>query len=183
VETLYPDIENTWQFVFKFESRQAGYGDRTGQALAEVITPHEAIITVAQDEVTSAMMDDKWDMLTQRMLSAIEDTTWILTSYTGNEGTHQALEDVTVTLILTSEEKRLGGIAGCNSYGAPYEIEGSELVLTDNIIQTLMACEDDIMEQEAAYLQALQEAGNYEIDGDRLTITGGGWTLEFEKQQ
>lgn len=72
VETLYPDIENAWQFVFQFESRQAGYGDRTGQVLAEVITPHEAIITVEHGEITSALMDGKWDMINQQMLDDIE---------------------------------------------------------------------------------------------------------------
>jgi hypothetical protein len=56
VETLYPDIKNAWQFVFHFDSAHAGYGDRTGQMLAEVITPHEAIITVEQGEVTSAII-------------------------------------------------------------------------------------------------------------------------------
>jgi hypothetical protein len=68
VETLYPDIENAWQFVFQFESRHAGYGDRTGQMLAQVITPHEAIITVENGKVESAVMDEKWDMINQKML-------------------------------------------------------------------------------------------------------------------
>jgi hypothetical protein len=66
VETLYPDIENSWTFVFQFESRQAGYGDRTGQVLAQVITPHEAVITIEQGEVKSAVIDETWDMLTQQ---------------------------------------------------------------------------------------------------------------------
>jgi hypothetical protein len=72
VETLYPDIENAWQFVFHFESRHAGYGDRTGQILLQVITPHEAIITVEEGQVVSAIMDEKWDMINQRMLHEIE---------------------------------------------------------------------------------------------------------------
>ncbi len=72
VETLYPDIENAWQFVFRFESRQAGYGDRTGQMLAEVITPHEAVITVENGEVKNGIMDEKWDMINQSMLDGVE---------------------------------------------------------------------------------------------------------------
>lgn len=72
VETLYPDIENAWQFVFRFESAHAGYGDRTGQMLAEVITPHEAIITVEQGEIRNAVMDGKWSMVNQRMLNEME---------------------------------------------------------------------------------------------------------------
>jgi|GEM_PF-3163609 len=68
VETLYPGGENTWTFVFYFESRHAGYGDRSGQALAQVITPHEAVITIEQNEIKSAVMDEKWDMLTQQIV-------------------------------------------------------------------------------------------------------------------
>jgi len=58
-----------WVFIFEFDSRHAGYGDRTGQALAEVITPHRAVIAVEQLEITSAIMDYEWDMLRQTMIS------------------------------------------------------------------------------------------------------------------
>ena len=68
VETLYPDIENAWQFVFQFESRHAGYGDRHEQMLLQVITPHEIIVTVQNGEITSAVMDSVWDMVNQEML-------------------------------------------------------------------------------------------------------------------
>lgn len=64
-ETLYPDMENTWQFVYSFDSRHYGYGDRTGEVLLEVITPHECVITIQNGIVTAAMMDDQWNMLTQ----------------------------------------------------------------------------------------------------------------------
>jgi nitrogen fixation protein FixH len=69
VETLYPDIENAWTFVFHFESRHVGYGDRAGQMLDQAITPHEAMITIEQGEVKSAIMDEKWDMLTQELVN------------------------------------------------------------------------------------------------------------------
>jgi len=72
VETLYPDIEDAWSFVFHFNSRHAGYGDRTGQMLAQVITPHEVVITVEKGMVKSAVMDEKWDMLRQETLLEIE---------------------------------------------------------------------------------------------------------------
>lgn len=65
VEVLYPDIEYAWGFVFRFESRHPGYGDRSGRVLAQVITPHEAIINVEQGEVVSATIDGRWDMIAQ----------------------------------------------------------------------------------------------------------------------
>lgn len=67
-ETLYPDVENAFTFVFRFESAHAGYGDRTGQVLAEVITPHEAHVTVQDGAVVSALMDGTWDMLQQKLV-------------------------------------------------------------------------------------------------------------------
>jgi len=57
-----------WQFVFEFQCRHAGYGDRADQILAEVITPHTAGITVDQGEVVSAIMDDQWDIMEQKMI-------------------------------------------------------------------------------------------------------------------
>ncbi|MFO8144046.1 MAG: META domain-containing protein [Dehalococcoidales bacterium] len=183
VETLYPDIENAWQFVYEFDSQHAGYGDREGQVLAQVITPHQAIITVENGQVVSAMIDEQWNMLTRTMIDYLEGVTWVLNSYAGEMGIYKALEDVEATLICDGSEKQLSGFAGCNQYGAPYEIDGLNLAITGPIIHTDMACSSKIMEQEADYLRGLQAAENYEVNNDRLTITGGDWTLEFEKQQ
>lgn len=65
VETLYPDIENAWQFIYSFDSRHAGYGDRTGQGLAQVITSHEASVVAENGQIKTAILDNKWDMLDQ----------------------------------------------------------------------------------------------------------------------
>ena len=59
-----------WEFVFEFRCRRAGYGDRTGQILAEVITPHIAGIIVDQGEVVSAIMDEEWNMMRQSLHSS-----------------------------------------------------------------------------------------------------------------
>lgn len=57
-------------FIFEFQSRHAGYGDRTGQVLAQVITNHRVNIRVIDDKVTEAIMDDVWDMLKQQEIPA-----------------------------------------------------------------------------------------------------------------
>ncbi len=59
----------SWQFSYQFDSRHAGYGDRTGRILAQVITRHEAVVTVVSGKVTAATMDGKWDMLKQQLVS------------------------------------------------------------------------------------------------------------------
>ena len=65
-ETLTARCPFCWSFAFEFDSRAAGYGDRTGKMLAQVITHHRAAIMVQLHEITSAVMDEKWDMLRQR---------------------------------------------------------------------------------------------------------------------
>lgn len=57
-----------WQFNFAFQSRQAGYGDRTGQVLAQVITPHEIKVVVEEGRVTHVVIDGKYDELNQKFL-------------------------------------------------------------------------------------------------------------------
>jgi hypothetical protein len=75
-ETLELTGSNTgtlpWTFTFGFDSRHAGYGDRTGGMLAQVITRHTAVITVENGKVTLAVMDGVYDMFNQKFLKNIE---------------------------------------------------------------------------------------------------------------
>ncbi|MFO7773726.1 MAG: hypothetical protein R6V59_07320 [Dehalococcoidia bacterium] len=68
MKILYADIAETWTFVFHFVCRQAGYGDRTGQMLAQVLSPHEAVVTVEHGKVKSALMDSEWDMINRQLV-------------------------------------------------------------------------------------------------------------------
>jgi hypothetical protein len=65
-ETLTSNCPSCWVFIFEFQCSNAGYGDRTGQELATVITPHTASIAVQQGEIKAADLDGKWDILKQK---------------------------------------------------------------------------------------------------------------------
>jgi hypothetical protein len=62
------ECPDCWLVTVYFESRAAGYGDRTGQMLAQVITPHMARIKIEKGEITYAVMDNRWDMINQTEL-------------------------------------------------------------------------------------------------------------------
>jgi hypothetical protein len=53
-------------YMITFDCRHSGYGDRSGQVLAEVITSHLAEVTVQSSQVTAALLDGQWDMINQR---------------------------------------------------------------------------------------------------------------------
>ena len=59
--------------IIEFDSRHAGFGDRTGQVLAQVITPHTARVTVVDGEVVAATLDDVWDMVNQEEKEVFDD--------------------------------------------------------------------------------------------------------------
>lgn len=59
---------DSWQFEYQFQCQQAGYGDRLGQMLAQVITTHRAQVVVREGKITHAILDDRWDMLSQKLV-------------------------------------------------------------------------------------------------------------------
>jgi len=58
----------TWMVTIDFESRHSGYGDRTGQVLLQVITPHRIEVSVEECKVISATIDDMWDAMNQKKI-------------------------------------------------------------------------------------------------------------------
>ena len=109
VETQYSDKDNSWQFIFRFDSRHSGYGDRNSQILAEVTTPHEAIIITDYNGVKSAIMDGKWDMIKQQITDeevVMSDTTTNPVPYDSNleDLVKQAKEDLSIRLSISSQQ-------------------------------------------------------------------------------
>lgn len=97
----------------------------------------------------------------------LESATWILTAYAVDGSMQDAL--VTAQSDATFADGKVSGNAGVNQYSGSYEVDGSKLSIGP-LLSTQMAGDPAIMEQEAAYLAALQAAGAYRVDGDKLTI-------------
>lgn len=99
-------------------------------------------------------------------------TEWVLTTIDGEA----PLDMTQVTLAFDGEG--VAGSAGCNRYFGTVEI-GSGTISFGPLASTRMMCEEDAMAQEAAYLQALQSATGFVVDGETLTISGDGVELVF----
>jgi len=57
-----------WEFTFSYESRQGGYGKRTGRMLTQVITPHKLVVSVQGGKVIAAVVDGTYDEIKQGYL-------------------------------------------------------------------------------------------------------------------
>ncbi len=111
---------------------------------------------------------------------ALEDMEWVLESYGDPDNLTMVLEDTEITAVFNSTEGRISGSAGCNNYFAGYEINQNKLTLTSPVGSTRMACPEAVMNQEAEYLEILQNIESFDIEGDQLRIVSGGKVLLFE---
>jgi heat shock protein HslJ len=90
---------------------------------------------------------------------------WVLESLNGKP----LVQDSNITL--NFENGRAGGYAGCNWYGWDYR-QGGPTPEEPKITLTLRLCTEPagVMEQEAAYVEALRETKAFEVKGDRLEV-------------
>ena len=90
----------------------------------------------------------------------IEGVEWVLNS---------ALPGTEITALF--QGGTVTGSSGCNTYTAGYQLDGNGITISAPTSSQL-ACEDNIMAQEATYLTALTNASSYQVRGDALTLSG-----------
>jgi len=94
----------------------------------------------------------------------LNGTSWLLATLNGKP----ALTETQVSL--NFEADRLSGSDGCNRFNGGYEASDSKFSVGQNLASTMMACPEPIMQQAAAFTQALTKAGSYQNDGKQLTL-------------
>ncbi len=102
--------------------------------------------------------------------------TWMLVSFGSLDAPISALPNTPVTLMFSATGA--GGSTGCNQYTTTFQFENNSLTFGP-IISTKIACEQAIMDQETAYLNALATATAFQISDSQLQITYDGGVLTF----
>jgi heat shock protein HslJ len=108
-------------------------------------------------------------VVTQGTPSLIEGV-WDLTSYNNGVGgivTVLAGSEVTANF---QANWIVAGSGGCNQYSAGYTTTASNGITITQPTMTLMACANNVMQQETQYLALMQKATKFEIAGDQLTL-------------
>ena len=80
------------------------------------------------------------------------------------------IEGSEVSAVFDSDGE-VSGSTGCNSYSGPFETDGDALSIGP-LAATEMFCEEPegVMDQEQAFLAAMENAAVYELAEDRLTL-------------
>jgi heat shock protein HslJ len=99
-------------------------------------------------------------------------TSWTLVDLAG--------ETVAVSpTIAFGADGTVSGSAGCNTFNGTYTIDGSA-VSFGPLATTRMACPDDVMSVEDAFLLALDGAASWSIGGDGRLVLDGETALTFD---
>ena len=106
----------------------------------------------------------------------LTNTDWKLVELNG--GAVSPGEGKDLHMILRGEDQ-VGGYAGCNQFTGSMTVTGDGLSVGP-IASTRRMCQD-VMEQESAFLQALENAQRYSISGEDLAIenASGEVTMRF----
>jgi len=158
-------------------------GAMTQMACEEPIGSLETAFIAALGEVTGYSVGDDTLALTRADGPALTfsaeqplplvGTAWRLDGITtGTDAVSSTLAGTEVTATFAADGT-LSGNGGCNQYNTSYTVDGDALTVDGGIMSTKMACEQDVMDQEAAYLAALAETAAFEIEGSTLTLSDG----------
>ena len=82
--------------------------------------------------------------------------------------------------VLSFQADRLNGNVGCNRMGGPWRLENGRLI-AGPLMQTKMACEGAVGEQEQSVSALLVSAPEVTLDGDRLTLRSSGHSADFTR--
>jgi heat shock protein HslJ len=86
------------------------------------------------------------------------------------------LSGTTVTLAFAGDGRATGS-AGCNTFNAPFESDGAGLRFGKVATTRRMCAGKGTMDQELAFIRALQTVASARIDGNRLELRGADGAL------
>jgi heat shock protein HslJ len=106
-------------------------------------------------------------------LELLTGLSWQLNELNGNMALPLLEAAVTANF---DEEGRMSGSTSCNNYTAPYEVNGNNMAIGLTAM-TNKLCPDVIMEQEQAYMGALEAVATFEVSEEELSFMDSGGTV------
>ncbi len=110
----------------------------------------------------------------------LTSTSWELIAIGAGETLASPVGSTGITATFT-DDGQVSGAAGCNRYFGSVTVAGDRITF-GLIATTKMACTEEVMAQEQAFVELVGQVTSYTIDGNRLILyaDGGNRTLIFE---
>jgi heat shock protein HslJ len=138
----------------------------TGLILGLLLSVALPGVAVAQEAETTSPEGVRWDLTQYAVDGTLTDVPW----------------DVDATLLM--EDGTASGSGGCNTFSTGYTLEADVLTFQPEMASTRMACPDEQMAVEDAYLEALPTVANWVITEEgslEFSANEGQVVLAFEQ--
>jgi heat shock protein HslJ len=111
--------------------------------------------------------------------TALAGTSWNVTGVNnGKQAVASVISGTNLTMAFGAGGQ-VSGSAGCNDYAGSYETNGEEIKVGPLAATRKMCAQPEgVMEQEAYFLKALQNAANFKIAGDKLELRNADGALQ-----
>jgi heat shock protein HslJ len=96
-------------------------------------------------------------------------TSWNVTSYNNGKGAVTTLAQGSEITLQFGTDAKVSGHGTVNQYGGSYKVEGQSLTIGP-LAQSRMAGEQALMDQEAAYVKALESSTKWSVVQGRLEL-------------
>ena len=108
------------------------------------------------------------DSAQQKPNAELQETYWKLIELKGKPIPPPAQDSREAHMILKKQDNRLNAFGGCNTLSGVYEMKEGNRIQFSNVISTMMACPDMMVEDE--FKKVLGMVDNYSIKGDSLSL-------------
>lgn len=101
----------------------------------------------------------------------LNETIWHLQDFSDGEGSVLSVLENTEITAYFNVEGIISGFAGCNNYSGNYQVDGEQIQIELGPL-TMMFCDqpEGVMDQEEAYLKALDSVTSFQIIADKLMM-------------
>lgn len=127
-----------------------------------------------EGDLLNLLAEDGSTLITLKAQSAsvLSDSNWQAVAYYDGQGFTSLLAGTEITAMFSADGK-LSGSAGCNNYNASFKVDGGKITISAPAsTRKMCSSPQGIMEQESAYLAALEKAITYQVTGNTLLIQG-----------
>ncbi len=152
------------------EHTTSGNTERVNRSRLVVIAPLIAMLALG----ATSCGDDDSSAATTPPASIADGTVYRSTAAKGMD----LPSGVVVTLGV--QGSTLGVSGGCNTMSGGFSVDGDTLVV-GALVQTQMACEQSLMDFDAAIASFLTSGPTIAISGEKMTLTGGDVVVDFEQ--
>jgi heat shock protein HslJ len=101
---------------------------------------------------------------------SLAGTSWRATGINNGKGGVASIVGGSNVTVAFGADGRVSGSAGCNQFNAGYEAPGSNLSIKAPVVTRKMCANPAVMEQEHAFLKALESVTTMRFEGNRLEL-------------